>query len=69
MIFNIRKEDEYIKLGQLLKACSLVSSGSEAKIIIKDGSVKVNGEICLMRGKKIYRGDNIFYKNEKVEVF
>ena len=45
MIFNLRKEDEYIKLGQLLKACSLVSSGSEAKIIIKDGSVKVNGTI------------------------
>ena len=56
MDFKLREEDEFIKLGQLMKACNLVSSGSEAKIVINEGLVKVNDEICDMRGKKIHRG-------------
>ena len=68
MIFKLKTEDDFIKLGQILKACNLVSSGAEAKIVIKDGYVKVNDQICEMRGKKIYRGDKVYYKNEKVEV-
>ncbi len=68
MIFSLRKDDEYIKLGQLLKACSLVYSGAEAKTAVKDGNVKVNDEICSMRGKKIFRGDKIFYKNIEVNI-
>ncbi len=62
------KEGEYIKLGQLLKACNIVSSGLEAKIIISEGKVLVNDEICTMRGKKIYRGDKINTENEEVHI-
>lgn len=68
MEFNLRKNDEYIKLGQLLKACSLVNSGADSKRVIQEGSVKVNDEVCLMRGKKIYKGDNIIYKDKEVNV-
>ena len=68
MIFELRKEDEYIKLGQLLKACDLVSSGAEAKMVINEGLVKVNHNMCDMRGKKIYRGDKVSYKNEEVDI-
>jgi len=59
---------EYIKLGQLLKAAALVGSGVEAKMVIQDGLVRVNGEICYMRGKKIISGDVIEFEGEKVEV-
>ena len=48
---------DWIKLGQFLKLADLVSSGAEAKIIISEGCVKVNGEVCLMRGKKLTPGD------------
>ena len=47
-------KDEYIKLDQFLKFVNLVSSGIEAKMIIKDGQVKVNGEVELRRGKKLH---------------
>ena len=50
---------EFIKLDALLKFANLVSSGGEAKILISDGQVKVNGEVCLMRGKKIRPGDTV----------
>ena len=49
-------KDEYIKLDQFLKFVNLVSSGIEAKMIIKDGQVKVNGEVELRRGKKLHDG-------------
>ncbi|MDR2938820.1 MAG: RNA-binding S4 domain-containing protein [Clostridiales bacterium] len=50
---------EFIKLGQFLKLASIVSGGSEAKYFILGGNVSVNGETCLMRGKKVYPGDVI----------
>lgn len=50
---------EYIKLDQLLKFSGIASTGSEAKALILDGKVKVNGEVCLMRGKKIRQGDTV----------
>lgn len=50
---------EFIKLDALLKFSNLVSSGGEAKILIADGQVSVNGEVCLMRGKKIRPGDTV----------
>lgn len=68
MKFKLRDEDEYIKLGQLLKVCNLVSSGSEAKIVINDGLVKVNNDVCDMRGKKIYRGDIVEFENKEVNI-
>jgi len=54
-VFKLR--DDFIKLGQALKACGLVESGVDAKFVIQDGLVKVNGEIETQRGKKLYNGD------------
>ncbi|MBP3494250.1 MAG: RNA-binding S4 domain-containing protein [Oscillospiraceae bacterium] len=50
---------EYIKLQDLLKFANIVSTGGEAKIIIQEGMVKVNGEVCTMRGKKLRPGDDV----------
>lgn len=60
--------DEFIKLGQALKAGNLVSSGVEAKIVIQNGEVLVNGEICTMRGKKLYDGDQVTFKGNSIRV-
>lgn len=56
---KITVHTEYIKLDQLLKFSGIASTGSEAKALILDGKVKVNGEVCLMRGKKIRHGDTV----------
>ena len=68
MIFKIREDEDHIKLGQLLKAVNLVSSGVEAKICIQNGEVEVNGETCLMRGKKLRAGDRVLFNNETIEI-
>ena len=57
---------EFIKLDALLKFANLVSSGGESKILIADGQVKVNGEVCLMRGKKIRPGDTVSLGKESI---
>ena len=54
---NITITTEFIKLDSLLKFANAVATGGEAKQIIQDGLVKVNGEVCTMRGKKIRPGD------------
>ena len=56
---------EYIKLEAALKLCNAVGSGGEAKAVIQDGQVTVNGEACLMRGKKLYPGDSFTFMNTK----
>lgn len=53
---------EFIKLGQLLKLASLVSQGSDAKMLIQNGYVSLNGEVVYERGKKIYPGDKVEVK-------
>ena len=60
--------DDFIKLGQLLKLANMVSSGVEAKIVIQNGEVKVNGEIDTRRGEKIYPNDVVEYKGQQVTV-
>lgn len=60
--------EEYIKLGQALKASGLVSSGVEAKIVIINGEVKVNGVVENQRGKKLRDGDIISFGNEEVKI-
>lgn len=65
---QIRETDEFIKLGQALKKSGLVESGVDAKFVIQDGLVKVNGETELQRGKKIHDGDVISYNGETVKV-
>ncbi|XME01945.1 RNA-binding S4 domain-containing protein [Lachnospiraceae bacterium C1.1] len=66
--FHLRENEDFIKLGQLLKAVNLVSSGVEAKIEIIEGNVKVNGEVCEMRGKKIHDGDKVEFREEEIQV-
>ncbi len=64
----IKLREEYIKLGQALKAANLVGSGVEAKMAIQDGLVKVNGQVELQRGKKLHDGDIIEFENEQVKI-
>ncbi len=65
---TIKLRDEYIKLGQALKAAGLVGSGVDAKIVIQNGHVEVNGTVELQRGKKLHDGDVITYKGETVRI-
>ena len=65
---EIRIRDEFIKLGQALKLADLVSDGVEAKYVISDGLVKVNGEVDTRRGRKVYGGDVISYNGQDVKV-
>ncbi len=58
--------EEYIKLGQALKAAGLVGSGVEAKFVINEGLTFVNGNIEKQRGKKLYDGDVVEYNGEKI---
>lgn len=64
----IKLREEYIKLGQALKAAGLVDSGVEAKDVIIDGKVKVNGKVETQRGKKLYGGDIISYNHEEIKI-
>ena len=66
--FKLRKEYEYITLGQLLKAANLVSSGVEAKIVIQDGEVLVNGETDTRRGRKLREGDEVSFEGTEIRV-
>ena len=56
---ELKLRDEFIKLGQALKAAGLVESGVDAKFAIQDGLVKVNGAVEMQRGKKLYDGDKV----------
>lgn len=60
--------EDFIKLGQALKAAGLVDSGVEAKIVIQDGKVKVNQEVEYQRGKKLHDGDIIEYMGDQVKI-
>lgn len=65
---EITIKDEFIKLGQAMKLAGLVDSGVEAKEVIQNGEVMVNGETDTRRGKKLYSGDTFSYKGEEVYV-
>jgi len=65
---KIKLRDEYIKLGQALKAAGLVESGVDAKFAIQDGLVKVNGEVEYQRGKKLYDGDEVLYNGTSIKI-
>ena len=76
-IFNVREDeemeiiklrDEYIKLGQALKAAGFVESGVDAKFVIQDGLVSVNGEIEVQRGKKLYAGDVVSFDVQEIRI-
>ena len=65
---QIQITTEYIKLDAFLKFCTALNSGGEAKILIADGQVQVNGEVCTQRGKKLHPGDTVSIGGETYEV-
>ncbi len=64
----IELRDEFIKLGQALKAAGLVESGAEAKEVITEGLVKVNNVTEIQRGKKLHSGDVVSYNGNEIEI-
>ena len=67
-IVKLRETDDFIKLGQALKKAGLESSGVDAKADILEGNVKVNGEVELRRGRKLYDGDVFEFNNVQVKI-
>lgn len=67
-IEEIKIDSEFLKLQDLLKLGGAVDTGGMAKIVIQNGEVKVNGEICTMRGKKMRNGDTAEFDNFKLTV-
>lgn len=65
---TIKLKDEFIKLGQALKAANLVEDGVEAKYVIQDGLVKVNSETDTRRGRKLYDGDLVTYDGQEIKI-
>ena len=65
---TIRLREDYIKLGQALKAAGLVESGVEAKEVIQEGLVMVNGEPDTRRGRKLYGGDIVIFDGEEIRI-
>lgn len=65
---TIKLRDEYIKLGQALKAAGLVGSGVDAKVVIQNGHVEVNGMVETQRGKKLYDGDLVTYNSSSIKI-
>ncbi len=64
----IHLREDYIKLGQALKAAGLVDAGAEAKVVIQDGLVRVNGQVEVRRGKKLVAGDMVEYRGKTVKI-
>jgi ribosome-associated protein len=64
----IKLREDYIKLGQALKAAGLVENGVDAKFVIQDGLVKVNGSIETQRGKKLIAGDLVEFDGEQIKI-
>lgn len=65
---TIYLREDYIKLGQALKAAGLVESGVDAKFVIQDGLVKVNGQVETQRGKKLAAGDVVEFDGEIITI-
>ncbi len=61
-------KDEFIKLGQALKAVGFVDSGVEAKEVILEAKVLVNGEVDTRRGRKLYEGDVVSFENQTIKI-
>ena len=65
---TIKESEEYIKVGQALKKAGLVDSGVDAKMVIVDGLVQVNGQVDTRRGKKLYDGDEVTFDGEIIKI-
>ena len=68
MAEKIKINGEFIRLDDLLKVTGSVVTGGHAKIVIQEGEVKLNGEVCTMRGKKIHSGDTVEFQGEEFVV-
>lgn len=68
MVYKIKLRDDYIKLGQALKAAGLVENGVDAKFAIQDGLVLVNGKTETQRGKKLYDKDIVSFEGETIMI-
>ncbi len=64
----IHLREDFIKLGQALKAAGLAESGVEAKLLIQDGQVRVNGQVEVQRGKKLVAGDVVEFAGEIIKI-
>ena len=67
-IFQLRAGEDFIRLGQVLKAAGMVESGAEAKEVIQNGLVSVNQETETRRGRKLYKGDVASYDGSEIEI-
>lgn len=65
---EIKLREDFIKLGQALKAAGLVESGVDAKFEIQSGNVMVNGQVETQRGKKLFDGDIVSFQGEKIKI-
>lgn len=65
---TVKIDSEFIKLQDLLKLCGLCDTGGMAKIVVQNGEVTVNGEVCTMRGKKLRSGDSVVFENIKITI-
>ena len=61
-------KEDFIRLDSAMKLANLVNSGGHAKMIIQNGEVKVNGEVCFQRGKKLRKGDKAEFENFGFEI-
>lgn len=61
---NVKIKEEYIRLDSFLKLCGAADTGGRAKIVIQEGYVQVNGEVCTQRGKKLRSGDRVTFDGE-----
>ncbi len=59
---------DFIKLDAMLKYAAAVGTGGEAKLVISEGMVEVNGEVCTMRGKKLHAGDKVKFQDMEFEI-
>ena len=64
----IHLREDYIKLGQALKAANLVESGGDAKHVVQEGMVRVNGQVDTRRGKKLVAGDLVEYNGKTIKI-
>ena len=67
-IFQLRAGEDFIRLGQVLKATGMAESGAEAKEVIQEGIVSVNGEIETRRGRKLHQGDVVSYDGKELKI-
>ena len=65
---KIAIKEDFIRLDSAMKLADMVVTGGHAKIVIQEGEVKVNGEVCTMRGKKLHKGDIVEFQKNSVIV-